>query len=78
MSRVRIELNSQGIQALLKSPEMQAVLEQSAGALRNRVGGDYETEMHVADTRAWASVTTGSENDILQNSENNTLLKSLY
>ena len=50
MGKTRVELNSAGIQAVLKSAEMQAILTEQA----NRISG--ESEIYIAGTRAVAEV----------------------
>ena len=75
MGKVRIELNSSGIRALLRSPEMQAVLKDRADTMKDRCGDDYES--YVASTRAVAVVETASRKAYDDNSANNTLLKAV-
>ena len=38
MAKVKIELNSPGVRALLRSPEMQAVLKARADTVKDRCG----------------------------------------
>lgn len=75
MSKVRIELNSAGVRALLRCPEMQALLKERADTVKDRCGDGYDA--YVAPTRAVAVVETRSTAAIHDNSANNTLLKSL-
>ena len=75
MGKVRIELNSPGIRALLRSPEMQAVLKDRADTVKDRCGDGYES--YVAPTRAVAVVETASRKAYDDNSANNTLLKAV-
>ena len=75
MGKVRIELNSPGIRALLRSPEMQAVLKDRADPVKDRCGDGYES--YVAPTRAVAVVETASRKAYDDNSANNTLLKAV-
>ena len=76
MSKIRIELNSSGIRALLRSPEMQAVLKDRADTVKDRCGDGYES--YVAPTRAVAVVEeTASRKAYDDNSANNTLLKAV-
>ena len=75
MSKVKIELNSPGIRALLRSPEMQAVLKDRADTVKDRCGDGYES--YVAPTRAVAVVETASRKAYDDNSANNTLLKAV-
>ena len=74
MSKVRIELNSPGIRALLRSPEMQAVLKDRADTVKDRCGNGYES--YVASTRAVAVVETATRQAVDDNSAHNTLLKA--
>lgn len=74
MSKVRFELDRAGVRALMRSPEMQAVLKARADTVKNRCGDGYEA--YVAQTRAVAVVETVSQKAYNDNSANNTLLKA--
>ena len=54
MSKVKIVLNGTGIQSLLKSGEMQALLSKHANQIAGSTG--RETRTYVAPTRAVAEV----------------------
>lgn len=75
MSKVKIDLNRAGVRALMRSPEMQAVLKDSADTVKDRCGDGYEA--YVAPTRAVAVVETVSKKAYDDNSANNTLLKAV-
>ena len=75
MSKVKIELNRAGVRALMRSPEMQAVLKARADTVKDRCGDGYES--YVAPTRAVAVVETVSRKAYDDNSANNTLLKAV-
>ena len=75
MSKVKIDLNRAGVRALMRSPEMQAVLKDRADTVKDRCGDGYES--YVAQTRAVAVVETASQNAYDDNSANNTLLKAV-
>lgn len=75
MSKLRVELNSAGVRALMRSPEMQAVLKARADTVKNRCGEGYEA--YVASTRAVAVVETASRHAVDDNSAHNTLLKAV-
>ncbi len=75
MSKLRVELNSAGVRALMRSPEMQAVLKDRADTVKDRCGDGYES--YVAQTRAVAVVETASRKAYDDNSANNTLLKAV-
>ena len=67
MSKVKVELNHEGIRELLRSPEMQAILTEHAE--RIAAGSGREVECYVAQSRAVAEVR-GDDG-------NNGLLKSM-
>lgn len=74
MSKVRFELNRAGVRALMRSPEMQAVLKARADTVKGRCGDGYEA--YVAQTRAVAVVETATRQAVDDNLANNTLLKA--
>ena len=75
MSKVKIELNSDGIKELLKSPEMQSILSQHGADKARQAGAGYESAVHVYKTRAVANVFPNTAEANRDNMENNTLLK---
>lgn len=84
MSKIRFELNLPGLNQLMKSPEMQAILTekgQRVKAAANSNAQDPEAEYSMSTkTINWIAVTTiRAENNaaVKENLENNTLLKSL-
>lgn len=77
MSKVRIEIDDNAIRSILKSAEMQKLVENEALQVVSRAGGTFDHATHVAETRVYASVYPTSYEDILENSKNNTLLKAL-
>lgn len=77
MPKTKIVLNSAGVRALLKSPEMQSFLSERAQAISDRAGDGYETDVFVGKTRANASVFASDAKAAKDNLENNTLLKAL-
>lgn len=74
MSKVRFELDRTGVRALMRSPEMQAVLKARADTVKDRCGDGYEA--YVAQTRAVAVVETATPQAVDDNSAHNTLLKA--
>lgn len=74
MSKVRFELDRAGVRALMRSPEMQAVLKARADTVKDRCGDGYEA--YVAATRAVAVVETATPQAVDDNSAHNTLLKA--
>ena len=74
---MKIELNSAGVRAMLKSPEMQAMLSERAHKIAGRAGAGYETDVYVGTNRANASVFPSGAEAIRDNMKNNTLLKAV-
>lgn len=70
-------LNSKGVGDLLKSAEMQAVLNDYASGVKNRAGIGYEYDVQVNPGRAHALVWADTYQAKADNSRNNTLLKAV-
>ena len=77
MSKVEIELNSAGIQELLKSADVKKYCEEIARGVASRAGDGYEFDSVVGKTRVNASVYAATKKANRDNLENNTLLKAL-
>lgn len=75
---VKVELNSEGVRALLKSPEMLAICEEYAKNAVAKLGEGYEVSTYTGKNRVNASVVATSREAIKENSENNTVLKAVY
>lgn len=74
---IKIELNSAGIGELLKSSEIGKVLHDCAEDVKKYCGESYETDTKIMPTRMIASVYTDDAEAIIDNLENNTLLKAV-
>lgn len=74
---VRFELNRAGVAALMKSGEMQGVLDGYANRALGRLGGGYAKSSYVGKTRANVSVSAESLEAKRENLKNNTILRSL-
>ena len=77
MSKMQFKLNSDGVSSLLKSAEMQKVLENKAAAIKNRCGDGYEQDIYVGKNRANAMVRAETTKAKKDNYNNNTLLKAV-
>lgn len=77
MSNLKIELDSAGIQALLKSQEIVDVLQSQADNIRAQLGDQYQTSQHIGKTRANVSVYTDDPDALQDNATNNTMLKAM-
>ncbi len=77
MAKNTFKLNYKGVGQLMKSAEMQSVLEEKAKAIKNRCGEGYEQDIFVGKTRANAMVSAATYQAKKDNLENNTLLKAV-
>ena len=76
MSKI-FKLNLKGLNELMKSPDMQGVLNMAAAQIQAQAGDGYEVESaHPISFVAIASVRTGDYKAMLDNSKHNTLLKA--
>lgn len=75
MNKFELKLNDAGIQALLKSPEMQSILGEIGRQKANAAGNGYESEVHVYQKRAAVNIFPTTWESSKDNYENNTLLK---
>lgn len=76
MAKNELVLNDEGIQALLKSKEIQDVLLGEAKKLSNRAGYGYSVDTYVGKTRANASVRSFNKSSKNKNLKDNALLKA--
>lgn len=77
MAKYRIELNSEGVRELLRSPEMMAVCKSHADQIAARAGTGYEVTTYTGKTRVNASVHVVTDEAYRDNLKNNTLLKAV-
>lgn len=77
MAKMKFKLNRSGVAALMKSIQMQGVLEEKATGVRNRAGEGYKQDIYVGKTRANAMVYADTYQAKKDNMKNNTLLKAV-
>ncbi|EKF50910.1 hypothetical protein [Lactococcus garvieae] len=77
MAKKGFKLNYGGVSSLLKSPEMQALLEVKASEVRQRCGPGYGQDIHVGKNRANAMVFAETYEAKRDNKKNNTILKAV-
>lgn len=78
MAKVKFKFNLAGLNELMKSGEMQSILDGCARRIAAAAGEGYEAETaHPIQYVAIASAYAGTWDAARDNSENNTLLKSL-
>lgn len=76
MSKLKFVLDRQGVNQLLKSPEVQSSLSSIADNIQSRAGAGYEKDIYVGKNRANSMVYADSIKAKVDNSKNNTLLKA--
>lgn len=77
MAKMKFKLNSGGVRELLKSQEMQSVLNEKATGIKNRCGEGYAQDVYVGKTRANAMVSATTYQAKADNLRNNTILKAV-
>ncbi len=77
MANVKFELNRQGVRELMQSDEMMAVVSRLANESLATLGDGYEVTTLVGKTRVNAEIAAVTYAARKENSENNTILKSL-
>ncbi|MGH1772125.1 MULTISPECIES: hypothetical protein [Enterococcus] len=77
MAKMKFKLNRSGVASLMKSNQMQGVLEEKATGVRNRAGEGYKQDIYVGKTRANAMVYADTYQAKKDNMKNNTLLKAV-
>lgn len=76
MSNIKVKLNYKGVQELLKSDDMKAILDDYANRVMKQLDDGYEVEHRTTD-RAVVAIGATTAKARVQNSRNNTLLKAL-
>ena len=71
----RFELNSEGVKELLKSSEMQDILQELADEKAAEAGEGYAASVHVGQKRAYANIYPNTKEAVYDNLDNNTLEK---
>lgn len=77
MAKMKFKLNRSGVASLMKSNQMQGVLEEKATGVRNRAGEGYKQDIYVGKTRVNAMVYADTYQAKKDNMKNNTLLKAV-
>lgn len=77
MSKTKVKLNHAGFRALLKSPEISAVVAEKAEEIANRAGTGYASDIRSGKGRAVALVYPKTAKAKRDNLKNNTLLKAM-
>ena len=73
---VDFELNLPGLNELMKSGEMQAILKQAGASIKARAGKDFETQTRVLSFVAIQNVWPTTKDAYFSNLKKNTLVKA--
>ena len=76
MGKVEVKLNLQGINEVMKSPEILSAVEAAGEAVAGYAGADYATRSGVINYIAYCNVYPDSKDAAKENFEDNTLLKA--
>lgn len=77
MSKMKFTLNQSGVSALLRSGEMQGLLQEKGQAVAERAGDGFELTVSPGQKRANAKISTTDIKSIKKNAKQNILLKAL-
>lgn len=65
MANFHFELNKKGVGELMKSREMQSLLQEHAQRISRAAGSGHEQELYMASTRAVVAVSGSNERNAL-------------
>ncbi len=77
MSNMKFKLNGAGVSELLRSPEMQTILEEKGKVVADGAGEGFELKMSPGQTRASATISTTDIKSMARNNKHNILLNAL-
>ena len=77
MGNVEVKLNLQGINEVMKSPEILSAVEAAGEAVAGYAGADYATRSGVINYIAYCNVYPDSKEAAKENFEDNTILKAV-
>ena len=80
MARVQVKIDLAGINALMKSVEVQAAIDEAGPAIAGRLSSDYEYVPTGTRPHRWVArgyVQTATVEGARDNAKNNSLLKAL-
>lgn len=77
MADVKFELNLPGLNELMKSPEMQAVLDSAGAQVASIAGSDYAANPNTGRWIGFSNVYPNSKRAAHENFKDNTLIKAL-
>lgn len=76
-SKVKFELDRNGVREMMQSSGIMAECEKYASAIQSSAGSEYEVSTRIGGTRAIAKVAPSTAHAYYSNLKHNTLLKAL-
>ena len=76
-NKVEVKLNLQGINEVMKSPEIQSACEEAGRAVAQAAGSEYGTSSGTINYIAYCNVYPDSEDAAKENFEENSILKAV-
>ena len=76
-NHLEFELNRAGVRELMLSTQMMAICREKANSALSRLGDGYEATEHIGKNRVNVEIKAVSYKAQKENSQNNTILKSL-
>jgi len=77
MAKVKFELNLPGLNELMKSPEMQACLNEAGEKVKRSAGEGYDTSARTGRYIGFCNIFPADSTSAKDNAKNNTLIKAL-
>ena len=77
MSKANFKLDLKGLNTLMKSAEMQSVLETAGESVASIADGNYNTATHTLNYFSQVNVYPADRESAIKNAKNNELLKAL-
>ena len=77
MGKAKFELNLPGLNAVMKSPGVQAQLQAAGEAVAGAADGNYSTATHMLNYFAQVNVYPADKESARKNAKNNELLKAV-
>lgn len=78
MAKVKFELNRSGVRELMKSKEMEKVVNEYANSALGRLGEGYEVSTYSGLTRVNAEVSAETFAAKRENLKSNTIIKAVF
>lgn len=77
MSKLKFELNKEGVRQLMRSSEMMAVCESYARKAHKELGTGYKVDKYVGTNRVNVSVAADTQSAREENSKKNSILRAV-